>query len=495
MKKIILLCFAIISLLVFGCESGNDLGKFVEAPSPVKPPQALIDRGGFTYGYMKVPELHNKPHGKAIELAVAVFKSQADSATREPLILITGGPGLSDMDSFLPELFGDLGTLFLNNRDIVIVELRGLKYSKPNLFCPELDSTQMALLDKNLTPEETVDLYLDALKRAYNRFERNGVDLSAFNDYEIASDIVYVMDHLGYEKFSVFGSSFGTLVVQHLLLNHSGHMVSAVLNAVVNMDSCFYNMHTNSIKTLDAIFEKCENDEKLNQAYPDLKNRFLALLKRLNEHPDTLMVKNPADGKMYKLLLNGSKLSVWIFTRMYWDTQIPLTLHKILSGDYSEIINDPGMLFPLPDFSYGLSLSIITSEFSTFKDENIPVNGEYADFVKGCGTLVFTPYFINKVKKVWKVNDLSRIKKTLDSDVPVLMLSGELDHVCPPADAVALSKKFKNAYVYVFPGVAHSPIDAGMCGIMMMKEFIDNPAEAPDASCVKEFHTRFLLPE
>ncbi len=484
-----------ILLLIFGCNADDDQGRFVEAPSPVAPPQELLERGGFIYGYMKVPEFHDNPHGKTLKLAIAVFKCIADSATHEPLVLITGGPGLSDIDSFLPELFGDLGSLFLNNRDIVIVELRGLKYSEPNLFCPELDSIQMELLDKNPAPEETVNLYLEALKQAYARFERKGIDLSAFNDFEIANDIVFVMDHLGYEKFSVFGSSFGTLVVQHLLINHPEHVVSAVLNAAVNMDSCFYNMHLNSIKTLDTIFERCENDEKLKQAYPDLKNRFLSLLKRLNDHPDTLKIKNPANGKIYDFVLNGSKMSAWLFTQMYWNTQIPLTLHKILSGDYSEIINNPGTIFPLSDFSYGLSLSIITSGFSTFADEKIPLDGEYADYIKGCGTMIFTPYFIKKVKKVWKVDDVGKIRKPLVSEVPVLMLNGELDHVCPPADAIALTEKLKNSFLYIFPGVAHSPIDAGLCGVMMMKEFVDNPSKAPDASCVEEFHTRILLPD
>ncbi len=495
MKRKIFLSLVLLSILFVGCKHDNGIGKFVNAPCPIKVPDGLIDSGKFSYGYIKVPEFHNKPDGKTIELAVAVLKCQSDSATHEPLVLVTGGPGMSDIDAFVPDLFGDMGTLFLNNRDIIIIELRGLKYSKPNLLCPEIDNLQIYLVDKNLTTDEIIDLYMDTLKSVYTRFEGEGINLSAYNDYEIASDIVFVMEQLGHKKFSIFGSSFGTLVTQHLLLNHSEHLVSATMNAVVDINKGLIGMHSNSIKTLDAIFEKCKNDNKLNQAYPDLKNRFLALLKRLNEKPDTLEVKYAKDDKIYKVVFNGNKLAVWVFGQMYWDAQLPSTLHKILSGDYSQIINSPGMIFPLQDFSNGLSLSIILSEYSNFEGEDIPLNNEYVDYVKGCGTMIFTPYFLNKAKRVWKVKDLQNKSISLVSDVPTLMYSGEMDHVCPPIYAMELSKKLKNSHLYVFPGIAHSPIDFGTCGIMMMKEFIDNPTKAPDSSCMQEFNSGFNLPE
>lgn len=487
--------FIILSLTLAGCHTKNNFAEYREAPCPITVPQDLIESGKFSYGYVKVPELHKNPDGKAIELAVAVFKSISDSATHEPLVLVTGGPGMSDIDGFVPDLLGDLGTLFLNNRDIVVIELRGLKYSKPNLLCPEIEKLQMYLVDKNLTAEETIDLYMDTLQSVYDRFEEEGINLSAYNDYEIANDIVFVMHQFGYDKFSVFGSSFGTLVAQHLLLNHSEHLAFVTMNAVVDINNGLPGMHSNSIKTLNAIFEKCENDPELNQAYPDLKNRFLALLKRLNEKPVTLQVKYAKDAKIYDVVFNGNKLAVWVFGQMYWDAQIPSTLHKILSGDYSQIINGPGMIFPLADFSNGLSLSIIISESSNYMEEDIPLENEYIDFVKGCGTMIFTPYFLNQAKKIWQVNDLQNKNISLVSDVPTLMYSGEMDHVCPPAYAMELAEKLQNSHLYVFPGIAHSPIDFGPCGITMMKEFIDNPAKAPDSTCMQGFQSGFNLPE
>ncbi|HSR59820.1 MAG TPA: alpha/beta fold hydrolase [Robiginitalea sp.] len=484
-----------LAILVTGCEKRGDTGLFVPAPCPIEVPDGVLESGKFSFGYMKVPELHAYPDGKTIELAVAIHKCQGESATLEPLVLITGGPGMSDIDTFVPELFGDLGTLFLDNRDVVVIELRGLKYAKPNLILPEIDNLQLYLSDKSLSVEESLALYMDSLQGAYDRLEREGVNLSAYNDYEIANDIAYVMEQLHYDTFSVFGSSFGTLVAQHLLLNHSEKLASVTMNALVDINRALPGMHTNSIRALENIFNACENDPELSKAYPNLKNRFLATLARLNERPDTLEITYGKTGALYRVPLNGNKLSVWLFGNMYWDAQIPATLDRILSGDYSQIIEQPGMIFPLEDFSYGLSLSIILAEYSNFEADDIPLNNEYADYVKGCGLMPFSPYFLNRAREVWKVNDIQNKNIRLVSDVPALVFSGALDHVCPPNYARDLSASLEHSYVYVFPGIAHSPIDAGACGIMMMKEFVDHPAKAPDSSCLQDFSEGFNLPD
>ena len=75
------------------------------------------------------------------------------------------------------------------------------------------------------------------------------------------------------------------------------------------------------------------------------------------------------------------------------------------------------------------------------------------------------------------------------------MLSGKMDHVCPPEDAIKLSKQLKNSHLFIFPGVAHSHIEVGMCGFSMMKEFIDDPTRAPNSECVKKFQGGLNLPD
>jgi len=143
---------------------------------------------------MEVPELSDQPDRKTIELTIAIFKCKSDSATQDPIVLSAGGPGLSNIDDFVPKLTGGLGNLFLYNRDVVVIETRGLKYSKPFLHIPELEKIQLSLLGENLSVDETIEIYLDTLQSAYKKFEDEGVNLSAYNTYEISNEVAYVME-------------------------------------------------------------------------------------------------------------------------------------------------------------------------------------------------------------------------------------------------------------------------------------------------------------
>ena len=173
---------------------------------------------------------------------------------------------------------------------------------------------------------------------------------------------------------------------------------------------------------------------------------------------------------------------------------MPMTLSKLIDGDYSEIINQPDFIFPMPDFSNGLSYSIVLSENKKTADMQPLLDGEYGDFIRGSGTLMFSPYFLNRAREVWRVDDVSQENIVINSDVPTLIYNGELDHVCPPAYAMELASQLPNSHIYIFPGVAHSPIDVGMCGIMMMKQFIDEPLGEIDDGCVGEFGGGFVVP-
>lgn len=494
MKKELVLIVVILSILFVGCKQDNKIGAFVKSPSPIDLPEGLEESGKFEFGYMKVPELFEQPDGKTIDLAIAIFKCRSDTAIHATLTLCAGGPGLSNIDDFVPALAGGLGNLFLDTRDVVIIESRGLKYSKPWLNIPGIEKLQISLLDKNPSVDETITMYLDTLKTAHEKFTKEGIDLSAFNTLETSNEVAYVMQQLGYDKFSIFGTSYGTEIVQYLLMNHPERLTSVVMNGTMDITRGGYDMHTNLIMALEALFGKINNDPIYAKAYPDLKNRFLGKLKNLNVNPEPINIKYWRDQKDYKVLLNGNRVAVWLFHQMYTNTQIQLSIHKITNGDYSEIIASPGLIFPIPEFSTGLSLSVFLSETADIKPENIPDSGEYAELVKGTTMSLFGPYFWNKAKTVWPVKAKAETKQII-TDVPILMLAGKMDYLCLPSYAKQFAEKQQNSYLYLFDDVAHSPVDKGDCAIMMLKEFFDNPDQAPDNSCMKKYQHEIALPK
>jgi len=488
------LIFGFLLLLILGCNKNENIGKFIEVACPLDLPADVFESGKFLYGHMKVPELFENPKGNTIELAVAIFKCKLDSALQDPLVLCAGGPGLSNIDDFVPALAGGLGNLFLNNRDVVIIETRGLKYAKPFLYIPGIEKLQLSLLDKNLTVDETLNMYLDTLQSAYERFMNEGVNLSAFNTFEISNEVAYVMQQLGYDKFSFFGTSYGTEIAQYLLMDHPDRLVSVVMNGTMDITLGGHHMHTSLINTLDLLFKELQSTPEYSKAYPDFKNRFLKKIEELNKNPDTINVKYWKTQEDYNVVLNGNRIALWIFHQMYANTQIQLSINKIVNGDYSEIIANPGLIFPIPEFSTGLNLSVFLSETQDIKPESIPLESEYKDFIKGNTLSLFGPYFWEKAHKIWPVNGIE-VTRSIETDIPVLLLSGRMDYLCRPSYAKQFAEKQKNAYLYIFEDVAHSPVDKGDCAIMMLKEFFDNPSMAPNSSCMDEFQHKIFLPE
>ena len=104
-------------------------------------PEAQEQRD-YECGLLNVPEHHNKPDGKQIQLAVAIIKSTSDAPEPDPLVLLQGGPGGSGIAIFSSlansETKGSIA--LLQDRDLIILEQRGTLFSKPQLGCSEVQN-------------------------------------------------------------------------------------------------------------------------------------------------------------------------------------------------------------------------------------------------------------------------------------------------------------------------------------------------------------------
>lgn len=472
-----------------------DMGKFKAAQCPVQLPEESGLEEIFEYGYITVPEQHDKPSGPVIQIAVARFKSLSGKPQPDPIVLNTGGPGDSNLDQFIPFMATPAGKGFLSQRDVVIIELRGLRYSKPALICDEVYEAQLDMLSRDIRSEESDQILLNAMRASYDRFLKQGINLSAFNNVETAADIDLVMTSLGYDKFNLFGSSAGTIIAQHVMRDYPERLRSVILNAAVPLGQPFFrDMMINASESLDRMFKLCESDETCHLAFPDIKERFFAHIEKLNAEPVTIPVKNPANGEEIDFVLNGDRLSAWIFSSMYFNTQIPYSLSKFMEGDYSELQTNAQIFFPMPRFSYGLSYTIFSTEQMDFEVEETKVKGRYAAFADGI-SLFFSPKLIAQAQDFWKVKPIDRsLLAQLNSDIPTLVLNGEMDHVLPSNYVQVMVSGLRNGYVYLFPGVAHSPVETE-CGFLMAVEFLNDPSKAPDITCMKQFKHIFRLPE
>ncbi len=465
-----------------------NIGKFEAAPCPVELPPGIELGDNVEFGYVTVPERHAHPEGPVIQIAVARFRSAAENPAPDPVILNTGGPGDSNMDQFLPLLAGPAGSALLAERDGVIIELRGLRYSKPALVCEEVYEAQLGMVGQDIKGPEANGKLLDGMRACHDRLVAEGVDLSAYNNVETAADIAMVLSSLGYDKFNLFGSSAGTMIAQHVMRDFPERVRSVVLNAAVPLGrSLLKDMMPNAAAGLKNAFELCAKDEGCNTAYPDIENRFFGLLEQLNREPVTLAVSNPVDGETVDLVVNGDRVSTWLFASMYSEPPDPGYRGPASGRRLRGAAEEPRLFFPMTQFTYGLSYSIFSSEAMDYTLDDVTVPGRYAAFVDGCA-MFFGPGLLAQAQEFWKVEPVDRdLLLPLESDIPTLILNGELDHVIPPQYPTEMAKHLKNGHLFLFPGVAHSPVDHGDCALGMLMQFFHDPSQAPDATCMEQF--------
>ena len=475
----------------------QEIGEFRETQGPFSLPEGLILGENFKFGYVTMPEMHSNPNGRTIELAVAIFPSYSENHRADPLVMNTAGPGKSNMDNFIPQIVGLLGQFILPERDIVIIELRGLRYSKPFLMCNEVTEAQRSMMGKNLSTNETLAVISTALLESKKRFDEEDVNLSAYNNVETAADIAMIMKRLGYEKFNIVGSSAGTIVAHHVIRDYPDMVRCAILDAGLPLDpSIIIDYVPSIVDRLKIYFQECGNDQQCNEAFPDLENRFLALLSSLNRKPVTLELIDPVAGDEIEYVVNGYRLSSYLFNSMFYSTQIPYLIGKVLNGDYSDVKNYLTYRLMPNYFADGLGYTVFLTEAGEFNVSDIELDPKYRIFSEGITRSGLGGRYLKEVDKVWKITKIetSRIQYPEPKDVPVLVLNGKYDPVIPEKYDQVMKRALNNCYIYRIDGVPHSAFDnATQCAIPMMLQFLADPSRAPDSSCIENFKQAYKV--
>jgi pimeloyl-ACP methyl ester carboxylesterase len=457
-------------------------------------------------GYVTVPEQHAQSQGRTIQLAVVRTRSTSKAPAADPLFVEQGGPGDSTIGIIadwalptLPEL-----QAVLKSRDLVFVEERGTQYSKPFLSCPEYDA-------KNISIAKGEKTYTDPgwFKVCSDRFKQQGINFNAFNTRENASDVYFVAETLNYPKFNYYGVSYGTLLGQYVIAQadkHKAKLRSAILDGVVRPDIDF-NLaggHTLSY-ALRNIFHSCAQDQKCAEAYPNLEQKFLAIVDQLNQKPVSLTLTTGSSKQTIVTQLDGNTFisgMIPLLLRPYsgntsQGTSIPKYIHAASQGNFGWIAK-------------GLS-DDLESSGSSSKGMYSSVLCVRANSVQALPAQVMPPPYPQLVP--WGIREGEAVKKVCDilqadlkppfvyenPQIPTLVLNGTFDPVTPQPYGEFVARNLKTAYVYTFPGLGHGSffpppgMPATACSIKIATDFLAHPMRAPNSSCLTQVKPLFVV--
>lgn len=456
-------------------------------------------------GYVTVPEQHGQSQGRTIQLAVVRTRSSSRAPAADPLFVLQGGPGDSGIGVFANQvlpLFPELKAL-LASRDLIFMEERGTRYSKPFLSCPEINAHNIAVVQGQQSYTDT-----SWFKACNDRLKKQGMNPNAFNTRENAADVFAVAETLAYKQFNFYGVSCGTLLGQYVVEQADRHQVklrSAILDGVIRPDIDFNLASGHTISyALRNVFHACAQDRQCSQAYPNLETKFLAIVDRLNQKPVPVTLTIPSTKEPIVARLDGNTFINGIAHYLY----------RPYSGESSRGSSLPRLIHAASKNNFGWIadklLEDLESNDSAKEMYHTVLCARAKSFQVSPSEVLPRPYpqlisfGIREAEVGRKVCEILQVEQKpvftfVSSEIPVLVLNGAYDPVTPQPYGEAVAKKLINAHAFTFPGVGHGVLmvppkmSAGTCATQMADDFLRNPKQPPNSDCLSRIKPEFVV--
>jgi pimeloyl-ACP methyl ester carboxylesterase len=449
-------------------------------------------------GWLSVPENRSRSDSPLIKLHIAYIHSSNPSPAQDPVVILTGGPGVNALDSI--SYWMDLLSEVRANRDVILFDQRGVGYSQPSLNCPEVEQREYQDWTVNLSTAEFNNNYAAALNTCHDRLTASGVDLSAYNSVENASDVADLRKALGIAEWNLYGRSYGTRLALTIMRDHPEGIRSVILDSVYPPQVSFYEtMAADFERSLDLVFARCAADPKCNQAYPNLGNDFYTVVDQLDATPVSYYVFHPSENnKMYTVLLNGDRFISTVVNLLY-DSENISVLPRIVKQFMKGITSSfqpfmPGTVFSDDSLSEAMYFSVNCNDEIPSNSMEI-LNKVEKSLNPRLVEAIDAQSFFQMCSPRSSYKPPSRENKIVKSDIPTLVLSGEFDPVTPPDWGRETAEALSRSQFFEFPGFTHDVLgsgsDGGLCTTGMVTAFLENSTVPVDASCIDSLYFSF----
>ena len=476
------------ALLLAACDAGTNrqAGPRADAQGKLQygalsfEPCALKSRGGESVEAqctrLAVPENHDAPDGRQIELAIAMVPAKG-MAEADPIYMIAGGPGQSAIESYplLSDAFSDAR----RNRHVILVDARGTGGSNP-LHCPDFSAEEVLADPANDTPAATVRL-TEACRDALQQSS----DLRYYTTGDHVRDLDLVRERLGVERINLVGVSYGTRVAQQYAATYPDRTRAVVLDSVVPNSLVLGQDHARNLEdALEAQFQRCRQDQACLTNLGDPRQQLVQVRDRLQAGGIApVRYRDPVSGEWREEVPRFVHLASLLRMYAYQPSMaatLPLVLHEASQQRYESLLAQSRMLSgQLSEaMAMGMGLSVSCSEDAA----------EFGDASADAGTVLGT-LLVDTLRSqcaVWpKGKRADNFRQPLGGDVAVLAISGELDPVTPPRYGDEVVEHLPNGRHLVLPGQGHSVLGTG-CMPKLFAQFVETAdAASLDAKCLE----------
>lgn len=427
-------------------------------------------------GSYEVFEDRTAKSGRTIKLKIVVLKALNGKPAPDAIFPLAGGPGAPATD-MVDLAHDEILAPAREDHDIVFVDQRGTGGSNP-LLCDVGDNPKdLATFFGDILPIDKVRACRDKLQGI--------ADLRLYTTPIAMDDLDEVRSALGYDKIDLLGVSYGTIAAQVYIRQHAEHARSAFLVGVATPNIKQPLLFPRSAQhAMDMLYKDCAADAVCHKTFPDLQKEFEAVLHRFDNGPVTMKLIDPATGKKTDVKVARSNFVERIRLAMYsTESQalVPLIIHRVYVNDYLPFEKAAMLLSPGADVSRGVYFTITCSEGVPFISDSDVVNETRGTYV---GAERVTRHI--KACQEWPKGEIApSYIEPVKSDVPVLMISGEVDGSSPIWFGESAVKFLSNGRQIKIRYLGHQ-ID-GPCISDIFKNFIAaGNSKAVDDTCAEE---------
>ena len=456
--------------------------RFVPDLCRVREPQGVI----FQCGNLVVPENRADPNSRMIELHVVVIGSSSHSLEPDPILYLAGGPGSSIVETALYQL--PVFQRFLEERDVIVFDQRGVGASQPALDCPEDTEVVFDTLNQHLPEDEQNALHLEAMRTCRDRLVQEGVDLTGYTTAENAADVRDLRSAMGIPEWNIYGVSYGTRLALATMRDHPQGIRSVILDSAFPLDVDFYSsIVPNADRAFKTLFDECAANPPCARAYPDLESKLYEVAALLDEQPGAAIVFNPFTRQTHEVVVTGDRLVDTVFDALYVKDFIPLLPELIYdAGEYEFDMFEMvfGTILAQIDFSsLGMYFSVNCADEAQFTTPD-----QVAAASKPHPRLA--PYLetdsIFEICGFWGASPDGIKSASFSVDIPTLILAGGFDPITPPEWGRRAASGLPRSHYFEFASAAHGVLGSSDCSLDVSLEFLRTPGRAPDGSCLDE---------
>ncbi len=428
-------------------------------------------------GTLQVAEDPAKPDGRQIALNIAWLPTASGSAEPDPVFFLAGGPGEAATE--VAAQVSAMLSAVSKQRDIILIDQRGTGQSNV-LDCRGADGKPLPMDQTREPSEEEFQTYVrqcaeGLVGRADPRF---------YTTSDAVRDLDTVRVALGAETINLFGVSYGTRVAQQYAATYPEHTRSVVLDGVAPNELVVGGEFANTLEdALTLQSKQCREIDTCAERYPtDMREQLRNVMDTLREAPVEVDYRDPKTNLGRRDPATADVLSSLAFMCSYAPQTaalLPLTIDEAAHGRYAPLMS---LVKVFGDsmhdrISLGMRWSVVCAEDF----------GRYVPDPTAASTIMgseLSEQFFAACSQ-WPHGQAPKdFHQPFASDVPVLLLSGELDPVTPPRYGDQVVANLPNGRHLILKGQGHNVSSIG-CAPKLVGQFVETAdAKALDVACL-----------